>query len=163
MTIEWKVIDKFKNYAVSTNGEVKNIKTGRILKPYDNGTGYCKVDLYNGGIKSKCRIHRLVAEAFIPNPDNKPTVDHIDRNPKNNTVENLRWATQEEQNDNSGTQRKVIIAAKDGIEHVFDSQGSCARELGLSGSNINSCLRGRLKTHKGYTFRYLERSEVNAN
>ena len=168
MKTEWKVIDKFKNYAVSTNGEVKNIKTGRVLKQWNNTTGYKMVDLSHDGISYHKHVHRLVAEAFIPNPDNKPTVDHIDRNRVMNTVDNLRWAKRTEQSNNRrkanyGHAKTKVVASKNGITLMFDSQKECAKQLGLHVQSVNGCLRGRLKTTGGYMFRYLERSEVNAS
>ena len=87
---------------------------GRVAVPYSDSTvrsykrlmsfrnpflqnGYYNVNLQY----RRYRLHRLLAEAFIPNPDNKPTVDHIDRNPQNNSLDNLRWATGKEQADNT--------------------------------------------------------------
>jgi hypothetical protein len=91
MQEEFKIIKDFENYSISNFGNVKNNKTGKILKP-GNCCGYHIVSL-NG--KSQ-RVNRLVAQSFIPNPDNKPNADHIDNNKKNNNVNNLRWATQSE-------------------------------------------------------------------
>jgi hypothetical protein len=77
-------------YEVSTLGRVMNSKTGKILNPViRNKYGYLSVCLS----KQMKYIHRLMAEAFIPNPENKPSVDHIDGNPQNNCVDNLRWCT----------------------------------------------------------------------
>lgn len=165
MKTEWKVIDKFKNYAVSTNGEVKNIKTGSILKTWRCRKGYSYVSLCKDGKKTNCSVHSLVAEAFIPNPENKPTVDHINRNKDDNCRCNLRWATYNEQryNSNAGRPETPIVAIKGRVRRMFDSQSTCAKELELDKGGINACLRGRQKTHKGYMFRYLERSEVNAS
>jgi len=96
--IQWKPIGK--NYLVSTEGQIKSlprkgtINKERILKPKIGKTGYNSV--YVDG-KWKM-VHRLVAEAFIPNPLNKPCVDHIDFNKDNNKISNLRWVTYEENN-----------------------------------------------------------------
>lgn len=101
----WKDIDQF--YEVSSFGNVRSrarevrstwgglyIKEGRMLKQNDNGQGYAQVQLCYDGIKRTERVHRLVAIAFIPNPDNLPKVNHKDTNKRNNTIGNLEWCTQ---------------------------------------------------------------------
>ena len=93
---EFKIIKDFDNYEVSNFGNVRNNQTGHILKPGINTQGYYFVNLYKDGkIKTK-RIHRLVGEAFIPNQLNKPLIDHINNLRTDNRVENLRWATTQE-------------------------------------------------------------------
>ena len=100
---EWKDVKNYEGlYQVSNFGRLKSLKYGkeRILKANKDRYGYLFVRLCKDVKPKMCLIHRLVAEAFIPNPDNLPTVDHIDRNPLNNTVENLRWADWSTQNNN---------------------------------------------------------------
>jgi len=92
----YKLIKEFNTYEVSNIGNVRNIKTGRILKPRSRG-GYLAVNLYNNGQKSP-DIHRLVAKAFIPNINNSPVVNHINGNKADNRVENLEWCTVKENN-----------------------------------------------------------------
>ena len=94
----WKEIEGYENYHVFEDGRVWSCINNMFLKPYDTGHGYLQVGL-NGKMK---RIHRLVGEAFIPNPENKPQIDHIDRDRTNNHISNLRWATQQENNQNKG-------------------------------------------------------------
>lgn len=89
----WEAIKGYDNYEVSSFGNVKNIKTGKILKAGLNGDGYYHVGLSNHGKKKTCTIHRLVAEAFIDNLYDKPCVDHIDNVRTNNNVSNLRYAS----------------------------------------------------------------------
>ncbi len=93
---EWKLIEGYEDYEVSTWGRVWSYLSNKFLKPYCNGRGYLRVSL-NPGNKWMA-IHRLVAQAFIPNPDNHPIVDHIDFNTINNHVENLQWHTSLESN-----------------------------------------------------------------
>ena len=88
---EWKKIEGTK-YSVSTYGRVMNDKRGTFVSPLEM-QGYKRVDLYENGKHHYLRIHRLVATAFIPNPDNKPQVNHIDGNKSNNRVDNLEWCT----------------------------------------------------------------------
>ena len=93
----WMAIKNYPNYEVSSMGRVRSLyrRVPHILKPaVTNSLGHLKVGLYKDGKVKQLFVHRLVAEAFIPNPENKPTVDHIDRDTSNNCVENLRWANQ---------------------------------------------------------------------
>ncbi len=90
----WRDIEGFENYQVSTWGRVRGPKC--ILTPYQNQKGYLKVGLTKNGKCHKKRVNRLVAMAFIDNPDGLPFVDHIDGNKQNNSVTNLRWVTDEQ-------------------------------------------------------------------
>ena len=91
--IEWSDIANYENYQVSNNGQVKNVKSGKILK-LERGTskaGYFQVGLCNQGQRKRFHIQRLVAESFLENPDGKLNVEHIDENVSKNNVSNLRW------------------------------------------------------------------------
>lgn len=83
-------------YKISSFGRIFSIKSNRILIRKPKYTGYFDIDLYKDGKCYNKRIHRLVAEAFIPNPENKPLVNHIDGNKQNNRVDNLEWVTDSE-------------------------------------------------------------------
>lgn len=97
---EWKPIERLDGkFYISSEGRVKNNKSGKVLKHRVNTNGYCQVALKPNGRAGGdlcLRIHREVALAFIPNPDNKATVNHIDGNKENNAVSNLEWATMSE-------------------------------------------------------------------
>ena len=86
-------IPDFENYTIDECGNVTNTVTGKTRKPSVSKTGYCSVDLYNNANMKRFLIHRLVAMAFIPNPQDLPQVNHIDENPMNNNVKNLEWCT----------------------------------------------------------------------
>lgn len=98
----WKSLDGLvkngDNYEISDLGNVKNVTTGKIRKNQIDKDGYLWVSLYKNNKPFNAKIHRLIALAFIPNPDNKPTVNHKDGNKKNNDISNLEWSTSSENN-----------------------------------------------------------------
>ena len=160
----WKDIEGYEGrYQVSNLGRVKRVTTGRILKGGKNTCGYLKVQLYKNGSKSDKTIHRLVAQAFIPNPENKLEINHIDEYKTNNVVSNIEWATRKE-NINHGTRNErvsktmsiSIIATnlKTGEYREFYGTRECARQLGLHNQGITHVLKGRRKQTGGYTFKY---------
>ena len=95
-------VENYENYFISNFGNVKNNKTNKIMKQCNHRQGYKKIGLTKNGNRKMFLIHRLVALAFLENPDNKPKVDHIDENKANNNVKNLRWATVQENQSNQG-------------------------------------------------------------
>jgi hypothetical protein len=107
--IEWKPIDGFEGiYSISNRGDVFSHRRGIVLKAATVSTGYLGVCLYHGDKRLKTSIHRLVAKAFIPNPEHKPTVNHINEDKTDNRVENLEWATYYEQNHHGTRSQRVI-------------------------------------------------------
>lgn len=167
MTEVWKDIEGYEGYyQVSNLGRVKSLdriveyKDGKkclhkskLLVGTDNGRGYLMVNLRKDGTRKSFLIHRLVAEAFIPNFDNKLTVDHINRDRADNRVENLRWATQLEQADNMDN-KKPIVAIKGETILYFESAKQ-AEKYGFNPPTICACCRGKVKTHRGYEWHYL--------
>ena len=90
----------YEEYSVDTNGIVYS-KKGKPLKYSLNHNGYCIINFYVNHKRTGFAIHTLVAQAFIPNPENKPTVNHKDGNKQNNAVQNLEWSTHKEQTDHA--------------------------------------------------------------
>lgn len=160
----WKEIKGFENYEVSNCGEVRNKTTGRVLKPSVTHNGYLRVTLCSDGKQTNKSVHRLVSGAFIPNPDNKSDVNHIDEDKTNNSVSNLEWLTHKE-NANHGTRNERVAATlsmpiyalyPDGTDEYYPSASVVACELGLSQGNICSVLNGQRKTAGGLRFAYAE-------
>jgi hypothetical protein len=115
----WRSIDGYTNYQVSNIGRVRNVSTGRILKPVVDTVGYYRVRLYEGGITKKIRIHRLVANEFLEASHEIKMVDHIDRNRLNNYVTNLRYVTVQ-QNQMNRTKRSNTSSKYKGV--IFKKQ-----------------------------------------
>jgi len=99
----WKSIPGFENYLISNLGNVYNKKFNRVKKPTKGNGGYWSINLSKNGKSSFCLLHRIVAITFLPNPENKPQVNHINADKKDNTVNNLEWVTSKENNIHSVT------------------------------------------------------------
>ena len=118
--MSWKEIENYPGYWVSTDGEIMSFITNKLLKTNCNNCGYKQLTLHKDNIQITITLHRLGAEAFIPNPDNLPVVDHINRNRLDNRVDNLRWSSYAENNINS----KINIRNKLGIKNIsFSGKG----------------------------------------
>ena len=158
----WKPIEGYENYYISNLGNVKNIK-GKLLCLWKDNVGYLQVKLSKEGKWYYKRVHRLVAEAFIPNPHNLPCVNHKDENKENNSVENLEWCDYV-YNANYGTgierskekrlgERFVVINLDTG--EVYQTPKDASRETGIHNDSISKVCKGKSKTAGGYRWRYL--------
>lgn len=163
----WKKIKDFPNYEISSYGRLKNLTTNYILTDRYKKSGYAIASLYIGSKKSYNKyIHRLVAEAFIPNPNNYPTVNHIDFDKKNNRIENLEWATQSQQSlhNNKKTNKKTITnnmrkvwkicPETDKKLELYNSCKEAANQTGFDHSGIIKVCKGKKKTCGGYKWKY---------
>lgn len=139
-------------YAATSCGKIWSHKSQKFMKPYMS-QGYLKVDLMKDGKRYKRKVARLVAMTYIPNPQNKREVDHINREDKlNNCVNNLRWATSAENKQNSTVgQKKVrskIRCVETGV--VYKSQTEAARAVGIHRYCICCAVNGKNQTAAGY-------------
>lgn len=195
MATEWKTIPNFDDYKISNNGEVISIvryvyskkeKTvvpfyrEKVLKQFKNRGGYMCVGIGSKGNRKTMKIHRLVATAFIPNPQNLPEVNHKDGDKTNNCVNNLEWCTASENVRHAyrtGIQPRspkrinlfmknrkensvaVCLASPDGLTEKFSSIQKCAEALGIDRSTVSKAI-SKNKKIKGYKI-YL--NEVNEN
>ena len=112
---EWRSINGYLNFQVSSLGRVRNIKTARIFKSYIDNAGYIQVALYEDKKQTSLKVHRLVAQEFLDNPGNKATVDHIDHDKTNNCINNLRWATISENNMNKRKTKSQTSSSYKGV------------------------------------------------
>jgi len=134
-----------------------------IMKPFRNRYGYLEVGFRKDGNYKRYKVHRLVAEAFIPNPDNLPKVLHRDDNPANNCVDNLYFGTQADnmcdmasKNRQRVKKRPVVAILPDGSrEYEFESMHEASRQTGVNQGNISNCCRGRCKTTGGLIWQYV--------
>lgn len=170
----WKSHPDIPGIEVSTFGNVRTLdrvistekmtrfQKGQALKPCD-AKGYLLVGIKINGKLVKRGVHRLVAQTFIPNPDNSPEVNHKDCDRKNNNVDNLEWVTRQE---NIAYRDKLGHTARNNkpkspvfavnlstleVSH-FSSQHEAGRELGINQCDVNAVLKGRQKTAHGFWF-----------
>lgn len=176
---EWRPVIGFPDYEVSNFGRVRSKSRyrrwlgglrfieGQIIKPYSNKKrgGYQVVMLYGECCKgSRRQVHRLVAQAFIPNPENKPQINHIDCDPTNNHVDNLEWVTPKENAEwmiKCGRQRitteKPLIAINEMTkETLWFKSSKEAERCGFQRPSIWRAITGEYKTHHGYIWKYAE-------
>lgn len=151
-------------YAVTSCGKVWSYRSKQFLTPRKSKKGYLTVLLCNKGNMREFKIHRLVADAYIPNPDNLPQVNHKDENKQNNCIANLEWCTNA-YNRNYGTrnERAAIGISKAKMKpcmcvetgQIYSSAIEAARDTNLCKESINRCCRGERKTYTNRHWKYI--------
>lgn len=174
----WKDIKNYENkYQVSNSGRIKSLKKDIILKPSVHYKGYLEVKLYKNNSSKVFKIHRLVASAFIPNPENKPQVNHIDGNKQNNCVDNLEWNTQSENQlhafrnklnrgsmyakysiNNPHSKQVAQYDMNMNLIKIWGSTMEAQRNLNINNSHISACCLNKknYKTAGGYKWKYID-------
>lgn len=172
----WRNISENHNYQVSNMGRVKSLnynRTGKekVLKLCKNSDGYLQVNLLKDGKAKNIKVHRLVAEAFLDNPDNLPQVNHINECKTDNRVENLEWcdnryninfgtrierATKSisKANTNNHKLSKKVLCVETGL--IYQSTRDIEREFGFNHSHISDCCNGKLKSAYKYQWKYVD-------
>ena len=140
-------------YAITSCGKVCSYLRKKFLKPRTDKNGYLKVNLCKDGMMKTYRVHRLVAEAYIPNTDNLPQVDHIDNDKTHNYLNNLQWITLR---DNCRKSKNKPILQYD-LDGNFVREWSSATDVSKEAQeNICQCLKGKRKTAYGFIWKYKE-------
>ena len=165
----WKIIEDYPNYEVSNMGRVGNRVMGKVLRPGKN-KGYLQVKLRENGKKKSFRIHRLVATVFIPNPESKPEVNHINGIKTDNRASNLEWCSSKENvnhayrigliktdknifKTNNPKQKRKVCCVETG--QVFDSITECGLYFGKTSSYIGTYIYKNIKYLKKYTLIFI--------
>lgn len=181
-------VDGFPDYVVETDGRIFSKKTNKYLKPGINSNGYLSVELFNNGESKRLLIHRIVAKAYIPNPNSFPQINHKDENRSNNDVSNLEWCTPKyNMNYGEGAKTRHLkidytkpiykeVAIKNGKavsrpvmqftktgEFVarFDSIADATRSLGVKYSHIADCANGKRTSSNGYVWKFEGRNDLS--
>ena len=147
-------------YAITEEGQVWSYYSKRFIKPHIRSNGYLQVLLSKGGIKKSYKVHRLVAQAYLPNPDNLPEVNHIDEDKTNNCVNNLEWCSHEynlnygqhnEKISNSLKKRCLCVE----LNKEFNSINEAGLFIKRNPSGVSAALNGKQKTAGGYHWQYI--------
>ena len=161
-TVYYKEIPDYEGYYVTTDGMVLSTKNGclKVMRAATRRKGYKYVNLWKNNKGKKFSVHRLVAEAFISNPNNLPQVNHINKNKTDNRVENLEWCTNQYNSEYSFGKPVVQYTLDGTLVREWPSASEVKRQTGWNRSGISQCCRGELKTAYGYKWCYKEENPL---
>jgi len=154
----WKDIKNYEGlYEVSNYGNVRSLKYGKIkyLKPADDGNGYYFVNLSKNGIVKNFKIHRLVANAFIPNPNNLPQINHKDEDKTNNKANNLEWCNNQ-YNTRYSNSKQVMGISENGRKTILLGAVNDGNLLGFSNGNISAAANGKFNKKGNHKYKDFE-------
>lgn len=146
-------------YAITSCGKVWSYRRQKFMSPADNGHGYLFVTLRKDGTNKHFKVHRLVAEAYIPNPEGKEIVNHKDEVRNHNWVGNLEWATAKENQNYSSNKRGPKVFSKIRCVEtgeIYENCADAARAIGIHRYGINNVINGKQKTAGGYHWERVE-------
>ena len=153
-----------KYYEVSNLGRIRNTKTKKNLKLSIGNKGYYHFTMKNKneGLLLRCSIHKVMAETFIPNPNNYPIINHKDGNKNNWSLDNLEWCTKKENMQHASEHGLCYMEMVRVVEtgQVYQSYTACARAIGGTLSGIHDCKTGRQHQHRGYHFEFLDEGDT---
>ncbi len=156
-----KDIDGYEGlYAITYDGKVWSHRKNRYINLMLCGRGYLQAHLWKNGVRKPCLVHRLVAQAFIPNPNNLPQVNHKDEDKTNNHVNNLEWCSAKYNMDYGVRKYKTatpVLCVE--TQKVYKSIADAVRELGVKQSAISSCCMGIYKTAGGFHWEYANQQD----
>lgn len=153
------LIEDHPTYMVSNYGKVLNIKRGRFLTPYVISKGYMGVSLTTNGVKTTAKVHRLVAQAFVFNPKQKPQVNHRDGDKRNNAAINLEWCTNQENQIHAvetglSPTREFCLVAPNGTRYTGTNVSDFARTHGLNRAHLSKVVTGERAQSQGWVRGY---------
>lgn len=171
---EWRAVVGYEGlYEISNLGRVKRCENQRLLKHLPHHQGYYLISLYRNGVGEFKLLHRIIAEAFIPNPENKPCIDHINTIKSDNRIENLRWVTQKDNMNNPITKKKMsdsfntelqresqpsrsvdMLSMNNDYEQTFKSISEASRFVNGNVAAIHRCCCGKQNYAYGHKWKY---------
>lgn len=165
--VEWRDVVEYSNYEVNYYGQIRHKTRKQILKPRRNNGGYLYVNFKINGKNTNFAVHRIVANAFIPNPNGYTEVNHKDYDRTNNCVDNLEWVSSSQNSkhaylkkENRASRGKQVEQYSKTGEYIrtYETVSDAAQAMGCCVAAISNCCLGRTKTSQGFRWSFAESS-----